>query len=235
MRTATPVSVVTVSASFRSTVSVSPWKSFFPEPTITGWTISRYSSMRPVPRQLVDEVAAAVDEQIATVLLLQPGDRLRGATFEDRGVPFRLGQRPRRDELRHDVHLLAEVARRFLHGATRRRIPRRSPDRGRARRSSTGTPPAGPRAGRSRTGLVHAGSSTTPSSETYIASFRAHRGPPGASAQLLHASGGIAGERSSRSSRRAPRMPTAGRSSRSTACMPFVGRWTIRASTSLRI
>ena len=45
VRTATPVSVVTVSASFRSTVSVNPWKSFLPFPTITGCTVSRYSSI----------------------------------------------------------------------------------------------------------------------------------------------------------------------------------------------
>jgi len=47
VRIATPVSVVTVSARRSSVVDASPWNNFLPEPTRTGCTISRYSSMRP--------------------------------------------------------------------------------------------------------------------------------------------------------------------------------------------
>src|SRR5262249_11222189 len=62
------------------------------------------------PRELVDDLTAAVDEQVVPRLVLELLNRRPEVALDDRRVPLRPAQRSRRDELRHRVHLAAELS-----------------------------------------------------------------------------------------------------------------------------
>ena len=63
---------------------------------------------QPVLDQRPRELAGAVLEQVPAVPLLQLRDRLDRVALERPRVPGQIGQRPRRDVLRHRVDLVRE-------------------------------------------------------------------------------------------------------------------------------
>jgi len=70
---------------------------------------------QPQRRQLVHEVAAAIDQQVPAILGLEGAHTVTEIVLQQCRVPFGRGQAARGDVLGHRVHLAAEVAAALLH------------------------------------------------------------------------------------------------------------------------